>query len=191
MENFIRQQYNRFSFSEEDIELIKSVAEEEVLPKGSYVVEEGKVNSRFYLVAEGVLRAYRSNDERDTTLWFAVKGEALFSSWGYVQDKPSRLHIVTSSDCRLFVFRREDVKKLMVSSPALCIWFQHLVEVLLLTTDEFLIDISKPTAKERYLTFIQRMPEILQEVPLKEIAGYLGMTPQSLSRIRAEIVGKK
>jgi len=139
---------------------------------------------------DGVLRAYQETAERETTIWFGVSGEPVFSTWGYVEGQPSKIDIVASSDCRLMVFRKQDIHRMMLFSPTLCLWLFGLLEKLLLITDEFLLNILKPTAKERYLVFIEKMPQILQQVPLKEIAGYLGMTPQSLSRIRAEIVRK-
>ncbi|MCD8177003.1 MAG: Crp/Fnr family transcriptional regulator [Tannerellaceae bacterium] len=191
MEEFIRKQYPGFSFTEADIEQIRTFGEIINLSKGSYLVKEGKINSCFYIVMEGVLRAWWNSEEKEPTLWFAIAGEPLFSTWGYVENRPSRLNIVASSSCRLLAFRREDIRTMITSSPVLCLWIQHLVELLLLITDEFLIDLSRPTAKERYLSFSNKMPQILQEVPLKEIAGYLGMTPQSLSRIRSEIVSRR
>ena len=56
---------------------------------------------------------------------------------------------------------------------------------ILVNEDDVLVDISSPKAEKRYQAFIKKMPELFNSVPLKEIAGYIGVTPQSLSRIRA------
>ena len=67
---------------------------------------------------------------------------------------------------------------------------QELLVNILINEDDLLIDLSSPKAENRYLTFIKKMPELFNSVPLKEIAGYIGVTPQSLSRIRAGLSKK-
>jgi DNA-binding MarR family transcriptional regulator len=81
--------------------------------------------------------------------------------------------------------RNSTIQKLSESSPAFLKWIQGLLMDILVNEDDVLVDISSPKAEKRYLAFIKKMPELFNSVPLKEIAGYIGVTPQSLSRIRA------
>ena len=81
--------------------------------------------------------------------------------------------------------RNSTIQKLSDSSPAFLKWMQELLVNILINEDDLLIDLSSPKAENRYLAFIKKMPELFNSVPLKEIAGYIGVTPQSLSRIRA------
>lgn len=76
---------------------------------------------------------------------------------------------------------------LYTSSLGLANLGRRLMEQQLLSTENWLISAGSPKAKERYLTLIKEHPELLQNVPLKHIASYLWITPQSLSRIRGEI----
>lgn len=76
---------------------------------------------------------------------------------------------------------------LYASSLGLANLGRRLMEQQLLSTENWLISAGSPKAKERYLTLIKEHPELLQNVPLKHIASYLWITPQSLSRIRGEI----
>ncbi len=115
--------------------------------KGDFLVQEGGRNSNFYIVSKGIWRGHYLNDGVDVSVWFASEGEAIFSSWGYVENTVS-----------------------LVSIEAMC--------------DSELYGISK--AK-----LLEENPELLQYVPLKHIASYLWITPQSLSRIRAELGRRK
>lgn len=156
-------------------------------PKGSTVIEEGKIDDSIYFIKRGVWRAHIERDGEDRTLWFAVSCETVFSSWGHIRGLPSRLTISSSSNSEAIELKKSTIQKLLESSQSFANWLHLLYTDILLNTDDQLVDISYPKAEKRYLAFIKKMPEIIQHVPLKEIAGYIGVTPQSLSRIRAKI----
>ena len=154
-------------------------------PKGSIVIGEDKIDDSFYFLRKGVWRAYSINEGEEQTLWFAVSGEMIFSTWGYLKGLPSRITISSSSESIALEMKKSTIDKLIKASPTILNWIQELYANILLSNDDLLVDISNPKAKKRYLAFMKKMPEIFQNVPLKEIAGFIGVTPQSLSRIRA------
>ena len=145
---------------------------------------KGNTDDSIYFLDKGVWRAYIEEGEQQT-LWFAIPGETIFSSWGYFRGHPSRYTICSSSDSIAIEMRNSTIQKLSESSPAFLKWIQGLLMDILVNEDDVLVDISSPKAEKRYLAFIKKMPELFNSVPLKEIAGYIGVTPQSLSRIRA------
>lgn len=156
-------------------------------PKGSIVIEKNKIDDSIYFINRGVWRAHINRDGEDYTLWFAVQGETVFSSWGHIRNLPSRLTISSSSDSSAIEMKKSVILKLAGTSQAFNSWLHLLYVDILLNTDDQLVDISYPKAEKRYLAFMKKMPEIFQHVPLKEVAGFIGVTPQSLSRIRAKI----
>lgn len=91
--------------------------------------------------------------------------------------------------CDSIVYRISgaELNELYSSSIGLANLGRRLIEHQLLTIENWLISAGSPRAKERYLNLIKETPELLQYVPLKHIASYLWITPQSLSRIRAGI----
>ena len=91
------------------------------------------------------------------------------------------------SDSIAYCISGAKLNELYSTSVGLANLGRRLMEHQLLTTENWLISAGSPKAKERYLTLIKETPELLQYVPLKYIASYLWITPQSLSRIRAEI----
>lgn len=191
MERFIRSTLDTYPLGEQELETVMAHCDEIFLPKGTVLVREGEVNSSLYLIKSGVLRAYRNDEQRETTLWFALTGEVAFSSWGYTEGTTARIEIAASCDSTVLCLSKENAESLFGHSPSLSAWGRRIFERALLITDIWMVEMVKPLARDRYMTLSEKMPEILQSVPLKDIAAYLGVTPQSLSRIRAGLVKKK
>ena len=143
--------------------------------KGDFLVQEGGRNANFYIVSKGIWRGHYLNDGVDVSVWFASEGEAIFSSWGYVENTASLVSF----------------EVLYAESVELANFGRRLFEQQLLGLESWMITGGSPRAKERYLTLLEENPELLQYVPLKHIASYLWITPQSLSRIRAELGRRK
>lgn len=186
-ENFCR----RYKVTGTDVQALLDCMEEVRFKKRELIVREGSKNSHLYLIKQGVWRGYYHKDGVDTTLWFASEGEAAFSVWGYVDNANSLINIETMSDSIAYRISRPELNQLFSSSIALANLGLRLMERQFLTQESSMISAGSPRAKERYLTLIKEMPELLQHVPLKYIASYLWITPQSLSRIRAEIASSR
>lgn len=190
MEKFIRSIHDIHPLPDHDLKLLLDTGIRTDIPKGHMLFREGEVDRSIYLIRSGVLRGYWDGEDRETTIWFATEGEAAFSSWSYAGGQPSQISVTASCDCRLLFYEKEKIEALFRSSAELAVWGRKLFERLLLSSDQWLVYFSKPLAADRYKIMAEKMPEILQNVPLKEIASYLGVTPQSLSRIRSELFKK-
>ncbi|RHB33837.1 Crp/Fnr family transcriptional regulator [Bacteroides nordii] len=187
METFEEKFQNRYQLSEADISALLSHMEEVRFKKKEVIVQEGTKNTNLYLIKEGIWRGHYLKDGVDTSIWFASKGEAAFSVWGYVDNSYSQISIEAMSDSIAYCISKAALNELYSTSIGLANLGRRLMEHQLLTTENWLISAGSPRAKERYLTLIKETPELLLHVPLKYIASYLWITPQSLSRIRAGI----
>lgn len=187
METFEEKFRNRYQLSEADASALLSHMEEVRFKKKEVIVQEGTKNTNLYLIKEGIWRGHYLKDGVDTSIWFASKGEAAFSVWGYVDNSYSQISIEAMSDSIAYCISKAALNELYSTSIGLANLGRRLMEHQLLTTENWLISASSPRAKERYLTLIKETPELLLHVPLKYIASYLWITPQSLSRIRAGI----
>lgn len=87
--------------------------------KGDFLVQEGGRNSNFYIVSKGIWRGHYLNDGVDVSVWFASEGEAIFSSWGYVENTVSLVSIERCVTVNFMVFRRQNSKYYM---PDLLNW---------------------------------------------------------------------
>ena len=190
MEKLIAEINKYCKLSDNEETLLRQTVRQLHFPQGPVVIEEGKIDDSIYFIRKGIWRAYINRDGEEQTLWFAVPDEQILSSWGYFKGLPSRLTISSSSDSIALELKKSTVLKLSDSSPQISGWLLELFINTLLSNDDLLVDISSPNAKKRYLAFMKKMPEIFQNVPLKEIAGFLGVTPQSLSRIRGQLASR-
>lgn len=191
MEKLIQSILDVYSLSPIDLELLIRSGEEIHVAKGESIIKEGEICRSVFIIKEGIWRAYHMEEGREITIWFVAPGELAFSSWGYIDDQPSGLTLEASCDSIALRYSKECFEDLFTTSMDLAVWQKKMLERMVLNTDQSLIDIYKPGATERYKALVEKMPYILQNVPLKDIAGYLGITPQSLSRIRAQLVRKK
>lgn len=185
MDELIKQIDSRCSLSEAELTLLRRTLRTLHFPKGSVVIAEGAIDDSVYFIKKGVWRANILQDGEELTLWFAVPGEIFFSSWGYVRGLPSRHTVTSSSDSVVVEMKKSTVLQLSASSPAFMKWMEEVYVDILMATDDLLVDISSPKAEKRYLAFMKKMPELFNSIPLREVAGFIGVTPQSLSRIRA------
>ena len=159
--------------------------------KGDCLVREGERDTSFYIIARGIWRGHYLRDGQEVSVWFASEGEAIFSSWGYVENTVSLVSIEAMCDSELYGISKAKLEVLYAGSVELANFGRRLFEQQFLGLESWMITGGSPRAKERYLTLLEEKPELLQYVPLKHIASYLWITPQSLSRIRAELGRRK
>lgn len=170
-----------------DAEELLSTMEEVHCRKGEILIHEGETCSSFYIIKDGLWRGFYMRYGNDTSLWFANEGETIFSTSGYISNKPSMVSIEAMTDSTLYKASKNDLEIFFCSSISRANMGRHIFEKELLAIEEKLIETGSPQAKERYLKLLEKAPELLKQVPLKHIASYLYVTPQSLSRIRADI----
>lgn len=159
--------------------------------KGDCLVSEGERNSNFYLIGKGVWRGYYLNDGVDISVWFASEGEAIFSTWGYVGNTASLVTIEAMCDSELYCISKSELELFFSSSVELANLGRRIFEQQFLNIENWIIRGGNPRAEGRYLSLLDDNPELLQYVPLKYIASYLWVTPQSLSRIRGKLRKRK
>lgn len=176
-----------FSISSRELELLTEGAEKRIFAPRQVVVREGETDSNLYLITQGVWRAYSFKDGVEMTLWFAEAGEFAFSTWGYVAGAPSMLTLEAITRSEACVISRQQMEKLFGSSIGMAALGRRILEKFILTWESAWLASNHRTAGERYLTLLEEHPGIIRTVPLKYIASYLGITVQSLSRIRTRL----
>ena len=153
--------------------------------KGTKLISEGKRHHYFYLIIKGGAKSYYSKESREICMWFAFENEAIGTITTY-QGFPSKETVELLEDSELIKFNIEKIKEL--TQTDLCI--SHLINNLIiehtLCIEERLHQLQFMTSEERYKTLLETTPEILQRVSLTDIASFLGMSRETLSRIRAK-----
>lgn len=191
MNAFVNRFCEKYGLKEADFQLLFREMEAVYFAKGDLIVREGERNTHFYLLEKGVWRAHYLSDGVDVSLWFASAGEPAFSSWGFVDNAASLISIESMCDSSAYFIPKQRLEELYHSSAVLANLGRKLFERQFLDLENWMVNGGSPRAKERYLTLLEENPGLLQYVPLKYIASYLWVTPQSLSRIRAGLAKKK
>lgn len=186
MKALIEKFSRRYGFAEEICARLLERMHRRTYVKGECLIREGEYNSHFYIIARGVVRGYYClSDGTDISSWFVAAGEPMLSTWGYVRGLPSRLSVEALCDVEAYYLPKPELEAFFSLSVDHANFGRHLFEHEFLNMEDWAVSMGTPRAEERYLTLLQECPELLQTVPLKHIATYLWMTPQSLSRIRA------
>lgn len=173
------------------MERLKSCLDEVECPRGTLLIEAGRVERNVYFLLHGIARAYVLADGREVTFWIGREGDALFSMNGYVADKPGYEWLELMEDSRLCVLKRDALRRLFATDVHIANWGRRYAESELLATEQRLLPLLHATATQRYRDLLEHDPELLRRLPLGSIASYLGVTQASLSRIRAEMGGKR
>lgn len=156
-------------------------------PKGFHILKAGKVETNIYFIARGIGRAYITSEDKDITFWIGQEGDTLMSLKSYVKGEPGYENVELMEDSLLYGFRRDDLLRLYRKDIHIANWGRKLAEQEFLRTEKKLIPLLFTTASMRYHTLLKDNPALLQRIPLECLASYLGITPVSLSRIRASL----
>ncbi|GAB3414049.1 Crp/Fnr family transcriptional regulator [Niabella aquatica] len=188
MEQLFKKLYQHPLFTEAELQTLAAAHEPVEVTKGSIILREGKMANEYYVLQKGLARAYvydYNNDEITTE--FFTEGELVISTSSLFQRTLSQENIQTVTDCVLWKMEFESFQKLFHAMPGLVEWGRLWFTSQLFIIKQRSLDMVRETATNRYLKLLKEKPEIIQYVPLKQIASYLGVTDTSLSRIRKDI----
>ena len=149
------------------------------------LIREGEVNNKLYFIAKGCLRACYRHKEKEVTLWFGMEGDLAACYRSFITMKPGHETIILIEDCTFYEIDRDDLYKLIRGYPEINHFYDNVLEDGYLFYEMRVMLILFCNAKERYESLIKRYPLALQRFSLGQIASYLGITIETLSRIRA------
>ena len=170
----------------ESLDKIMERVERIEVKKGRILVEADKVCKDVFFVAEGIVRAYCYAKGRDITFWIGEEGTVALSMQSYISGKPGYESIVTIEDCVLYKISIDDLHELYGHDVNIANWGRVFAEKEILRAEKALIPQLFTTGSERYEQLLNEHPQLLNRIPLENLASYLGVTPVSLSRIRSK-----
>jgi CRP-like cAMP-binding protein len=172
--------------ADEDIELLVSCAVSRQLKKGERVLKEGEVCQAFYFVDKGYLRTYYNKDGVLINLNFSFEGEFTSNLKSYKTRQGSEFTIEAGEDTSVWVFDMKVIADRFNSSAQIILFVRRLAVSLLLASSEHSNLFKMYTPAERYRYIEKNNPRLIQRVPLSQIASYLGVARETLSRIRSK-----
>ena len=153
--------------------------------KNKRLLNEGEKSDSIYFILEGAVRVfYLNNEGLETNTWFLFENELLISVYSFFTSQPSFEYIETLEKCTMIVVKKEKLDWLYENFVEFNIVGRRLTELYYIRNEAQANSLRMLSAKERYEQLIRTQPQILQRVSLSHISSYLGVSRETLSRIR-------
>jgi CRP-like cAMP-binding protein len=164
---------------------MQDIMTQEKLPKGHFLLQEGQYCRHLYWLQSGLARSYVLHEGKEITTNFAFAEELIFSLQSAVMVEPSREYIQLIEGGEVTRLDWTQFKKLTRQHPALAELDTLLSDYYAIQLEKRLLDLQTLSAKERYLKLLTQEQRLVAQVPLTYLASYLGISLETLSRIRS------
>lgn len=169
-------------------ELLKSFFTEKTLRRKQFLLQEGGLCRHLCFVSKGILKSYIMDEKGQQRIsLFAFEGWWISDFNSFINQEKAVLNIDAVEDAELLLVSREDYEKLTLEIPLMDRYFRILYQNSLVTKDRRLMVSNSFTAEEKYLQLVKNNPEMIQKLSHRLIASYLGLSPETISRIRKKI----
>jgi CRP-like cAMP-binding protein len=170
---------------------ISSIAKQKSVPKGAILIHQGQIVNSTYFVIDGCLRSFcLDKNGKEHTLQFAIKDWWIGDFIAIYNNEHANLTVECITDSKIIEFNTKELDDIYFEFPELEAFQRKNLEGHVVSLQKRILNQLQLTAQERYDLFLTQYPHIEQYTPNYHIASYLGVTQQSLSRIRAEKVKK-
>jgi CRP-like cAMP-binding protein len=181
--------FKDITFTNEELETIKSLLTKKVLKKGTILIKNGNIVLHTYGILEGCLRSYYIDKlGKEHTLQFAIKGWWISDFTAFFSSSKAILNLEVLRDAIVYELSLNNRELLFIKFPKIETYIRKKLENAYSTFQKRILSYLSQTATERYLNFIKTYPNIEKNVKNYHIASYLGITTESLSRIRRELI---
>ncbi|MGV3503194.1 MAG: Crp/Fnr family transcriptional regulator [Adhaeribacter sp.] len=175
----------------EEQEQIKGFLTGKKLRKRQYLLQQGDVCKAIAFVEKGALREYSVQNGSDHIIQFAVEGWTISDLFSFLTGEPATYHIDALEDAELVLISKPAHEALLKLQPKYETYIRLLVTGAYIALQRRLTSSISVSIEERYTSFTETYPDIVQRVPQHMIASYLGLTPETLSRVRKKIAQQK
>ena len=191
MQSILENIAKHVTLTPEEQELFLSKTETKQFKVKTILLSAGEVATCTYFVNSGILRSFNINDNIiEHVLHFACEGWWIGDMYSYISEKPGNLFIEVLEDAEVVIITKENHQKLYQEIPKLERFFRILAENSLVAHQERLMDNLSLTAEERFEKFCFKYPTLIQKVPQKHIASYIGVTPEFFSKMKSRMLKK-
>lgn len=173
-----------FPVPEDDLATIASKFEPIETSKGDFFLKQGRYCDRLAFITAGLMRIYREVDGKEVTQWISTEGYFVTDLASFVFQTTGRWNIQALTDCSLYAISREDYLALGKAIPRWQELDKLFVAKCFVMLEERIFSHLYMTAEERYQRLLHDSPELFNQVPLQYLASMIGMTPETLSRLR-------
>jgi len=187
MEQLIQNIQDYISLNKKEIELLSNAVEKRMFSKNDIIFTEGNVAEDIYFVTKGCVRLFYTVDGTDKTAFFYTEGQFICAGESYTYNIPAVENYQAVEDTELLIFSKPKIDILLKEVPSIEVIARIAAENELITCQKVIASFVTKSAEERYIDLLDNQEEFFQRVPQQYIASFLGVSPETLSRIKARV----
>lgn len=182
----------KIHLTDQEKERIKPLFISRKLRRRQYLLQAEEICTHLTFVTKGLLRSYNVDDKGNEHInQFAWEGWWISDFYSFLTQEKAIFNIDAIEETEVLMISLQNYEELTVQVPAMDRYFRILYQNSLVTKDRRLMSSTTHTAEEKYLQFAKRYAQILQRIPQHLVASYLGLAPETISRIRRKWVSKE
>ncbi len=171
---------------EDELDFIAQQFKSKTIKKNEFVLQEGETCKDLIFVQSGCLRLYYLQEDFEVSVWFALKHSSAIEMYSFISEMPSNYFLQAIETTEVLYLPKTVLNKLYETHPKLQEMMRKFWEDVILNLLERFTALQRDSAEQRYLDLLDK-PDLLQTIPQKYLASFIGVTPTSLSRIKKNI----
>jgi len=175
--------------ADDEMTILTSCFHRETLEKGDYFLKAGRVGNKFSFHLDGLIRIFAMHGNKEATQWISYKGNFISDLRGIIFGEPAPFSMQALSHCELYTIDKKDYLSLPDRISRWPLLERAFIARCFNVMEMRVFSLLSMTAEERYAYLQEQNPSLFDTVPLKYLASMMGITPESLSRIRKKKMG--
>lgn len=174
--------------TEEEADYFISLLKQKTIRKRQFLLQSGEISRHETFVVKGLLRAYTIDKSGyEHVAMFASEGWWISDLYSFLTQSPGSQNIDALEDTEVLQIEKDDLERLYLEIPKFDRFFRILLQNAFVANQQRILASISLTAEEQYLAFVRKYPSLEQRVPQHQVASYLGITPETISRIRRSL----
>ncbi len=184
-ESILHNVSKHINLNESEAEYFISLLKHKTIRRRQFLLRSGEISKHETFVVKGLLRAYTIDKSGyEHVAMFAMESWWVSDLYSFLTQSPGNQNIDALEDTDVLQIEKADLEKLYLQVPKFDRFFRILLQNAFVANQQRIIASISQTAEEQYLAFIKKYPSLEQRVPQHQVASYLGITPETISRIR-------
>ena len=186
MQQLTEQLKSIIHLTDDDLKLLQKSCNQIEVNKGQIILYEGRIAKKLYFVEQGLLCGKLNRNGKEIINWFAFENQFVTSMYSFIAQKPSFENIQTLEKCYLYEISYENLQLLYKNIPTFEKLGRILTEQYYIQLEERTLSLQYLSSSEKYKQFLNKEPELYNRISLGQLSSYLGISQETLSRIRAK-----
>ncbi len=181
---------NYTQLNEQELKSFKNAVEKRVYKKNEVIFSEGRISDEIYFVTQGCVRLFYNADGNDKTAFFYLEGQFICAGESYTFNIPAIENYQAMEETEIYILNKSSIEELLRAHPKFEILARIATENELITYQRMVASFITKSAEQRYIDLLNTQKELFQRVPQQYIASFLGVSPETLSRIKSRVFKK-